>query len=149
MSGEIDATRIGLRVSQFRRRRMRFSIVVFNVISFIAFSVIAEREEAFATARIFLHKSTVSQFPLIVGSDLIIKYVVSNNGEAPATSLVMTDRYDPASFALIENVNVNGSVLFSLDELAPGALVRTRSAAVHFFLNGIRIIALQNSSFIR
>ena len=104
---------------------MRFCAVAFNVISFLAISVSSEREEAFATARIFFHKSTVSRFPLIIGSDLIIKYVVSNNGDAPATSLVMTDRYDPASFELIENVNVNGSVSFSLEELAPGALVRT------------------------
>lgn len=104
--------------------RMRFLLTAFNVISLLAISVSADREEEFATARIFLHKSTVSQFPLIIGSDFIVKYVVSNNGEASATSLVVTDRYDPSSFELIENVHVNGSVLFSVEELAPGALVR-------------------------
>lgn len=103
---------------------MRFLLTAFNVISLLAISVSADREEEFATARIFLHKSTVSQFPLIIGSDFIVKYVVSNNGEASATSLVVTDRYDPSSFELIENVHVNGSVLFSVEELAPGALVR-------------------------
>lgn len=104
---------------------MGFLSIAFNVFSLLAVSVSAEREQEFATARIFLHKSTASKFPLIVGSNFVVNYVVSNNGEAPATSLVVTDRYDPSSFELIENVSLNGSVSFSVQELQPGALVRS------------------------
>jgi hypothetical protein len=103
--------------------KMQFSASLFYVLSLLAISVSSEREQEFATARIFLHKSTTSKFPLVVGSDFVVSYVVSNNGEASATDLTLTDRYDPSSFELIENVSVNGSVSFSVKELAPGALV--------------------------
>lgn len=103
---------------------MKFISAAINVLSLLAVAVTSEREQEFATARIFLHKSTSSKFPLIVGSDFVVNYYVSNNGEASATSLVLTDRYDPSSFELIENVSVNGSVSFAVEELAPGALVR-------------------------
>lgn len=102
---------------------MQFSASIFYVLSLLAISVSSEREQEFATARIFLHKSTTSKFPLVVGSDFVVSYVVSNNGEAPATDLILSDRYDPSSFELIENVSVNGSVSFTVKELAPGALV--------------------------
>lgn len=105
---------------------MKFFSAAINVLSLLAVAVTSEREQEFATARIFLHKSTSSKFPLIVGSDFVVNYYVSNNGEASATSLVLTDRYDPSSFELIENVSVNGSVSFAVEELAPGALVRKR-----------------------
>ena len=100
--------------------------MAFNALSLllVLVSVSAEREEQFATARIFLHKSTSSKFPLIVGSNFVVNYVVSNNGEAPATSIVVTDRYDPSSFELLENVSQNGGVTFAVAELQPGALVR-------------------------
>jgi hypothetical protein len=104
--------------------KMKFFSAAINVLSLLAVAVSSEREQEFATARIFLHKSTSSKFPLIVGSDFVVNYYVSNNGEASATSLVLTDRYDPSSFELIENVSVNGSVSFAVEELAPGALVR-------------------------
>lgn len=105
---------------------MQLLTIALTVFSLLVALVSAERESEFATARIFLHKSTDSKFPLIVGSTFTVKYVVSNNGEAPATSLLITDRYDPSSFELIENVNVNGSVSFAVAELAPGALVSSR-----------------------
>ena len=102
---------------------MRFVTIAFNAVALLASVVSSEREKEFATARIFLQKSTSSKFPLIVGSDFVVNYVVSNNGEAPATSLALSDRYDPSSFELLENVAANGSVSFAIKELAPGALV--------------------------
>jgi hypothetical protein len=101
---------------------MGLFLVTLLTISLI--TVTLAKEEDFATARIFLHKSTTSKFPLIIGSDFVVHYVVSNNGEAPATGLVMTDRYDPSSFELLENVNVNGSVSFKIPAIEPGSLVR-------------------------
>jgi hypothetical protein len=100
---------------------MGFLTVALNLLSLLAVS--SEREQEFATARIFLHKSTSSKFPLVVGSNFVVNYVVSNNGDASATSLVITDRYDPSSFELIENVEGTGAVQFSVQELAPGSLV--------------------------
>lgn len=123
------ATRFSPKLHKIRTERdisgkMKFFSATVNVLSLLAVAVSSEREQEFATARIFLHKSTSSKFPLIVGSDFVVNYYVSNNGEASATSLVLTDRYDPSSFELIENVSVNGSVSFAVEELAPGALVR-------------------------
>jgi hypothetical protein len=94
------------------------------LITLLTISLTLAKEEDFAAARIFLHKSTSSKFPLVIGSDFVVNYVVSNSGEAPATTLVMTDRYDPSSFELLENVNVNGSVSFKIPAIEPGSLVR-------------------------
>jgi Translocon-associated protein beta (TRAPB) len=122
---------------------MQFSASLFYVLSLLAISVSSEREQEFATARIFLHKSTTSKFPLVVGSDFVVSYVVSNNGEASATDLTLTDRYDPSSFELIENVSVNGSVSFSVKELAPGALVSISLLSSH----SQKLIILQPREF--
>mmetsp|Transcript_26923 Transcript_26923/g.25785 ORF Transcript_26923/g.25785 Transcript_26923/m.25785 type:complete len:210 (+) Transcript_26923:107-736(+) len=92
------------------------------LITLLTISLTLAKEEDFAAARIFLHKSTSSKFPLVIGSDFVVNYVVSNSGEAPATTLVMTDRYDPSSFELLENVNVNGSVSFKIPAIEPGSL---------------------------
>ena len=123
--------------------KMQFSASLFYVLSLLAISASSEREQEFATARIFLHKSTTSKFPLVVGSDFVVSYVVSNNGEASATDLTLTDRYDPSSFELIENVSVNGSVSFSVKELAPGALVSRISLSSH----SQKLIILQPREF--
>ena len=115
---------------------MRFVTIAVSAVALLASFVSSEREQEFATARIFLQKSTSSKFPLIVGSDFVVNYVVSNNGEAPATTLVLSDRYDPSSFELIENVAMNGTVSFSIKELAPGALVSVSLTTCFYHLHG-------------
>jgi hypothetical protein len=76
-----------------------------------------------ASARVFLHKSAATN-PVVAGKDFVINYQLINNGDAPANTITISDRYDPQSFETVSNINVNGSVVFSIDELVPGGQVR-------------------------
>jgi hypothetical protein len=73
---------------------------------------------------------------IVEGEPFIVTYKIINNGDATATKIDVADRYDPNrlccpvlpdyflflcvySFELKENVNAEGTVMFSVDELPP------------------------------
>jgi hypothetical protein len=81
---------------------------------------------------------------IVEGEPFVVTYKIINNGDATATKIDIGDRYDPNrfeldfkpehshqgsdpvfvfamsfSFELKENVNADGTVIFSVDELAP------------------------------
>jgi hypothetical protein len=90
---------------------------------FAIFAAVVVAQDDLASARVLLHKSTTTD-PVVSGRDFVINYQLINTGDAPATSITISDRYDAQSFETIENINVNGSVSFSLKELVPGGQVR-------------------------
>ena len=92
------------------------------IIAFIKGYVVASDEE-FSNAKIFLHKSALSSFPLIVDQNVIIKYLVHNDGTTDASLLTITDRYDPNSFGFVSGVAEDGSVLMKIDALGSGEWV--------------------------
>ena len=55
--------------------------------------------------------------------DFLISYLLVNKGFATATQIEIKDRYDPNSFETKSNIFENGTVLFTIDELAPGKSV--------------------------
>lgn len=71
------------------------------------------------TARLLLYKATESD-PVVEGKDFQVTYKIINTGNAVATAVEVTDRYDPNSFETKDNVNEEGNVNFELDELVPG-----------------------------
>ena len=59
----------------------------------------------------------------MVDRDFVVFYHLINNGDLSATRIEVEDKYDPSSFVFKHNVNIDGSVRFSVDEVAPGATV--------------------------
>lgn len=70
-------------------------------------------------AKMFLYKYTETD-PVVQGKSLIITYKVMNTGDATARDIKITEKYDKNSFDFIKDVNEDGQVLFTLEELAPG-----------------------------
>lgn len=60
---------------------------------------------------------------MVVDRDFVVFYHLINNGDLSATHIEVEDKYDPTSFIFKHNVNTDGSVRFSVDEVAPGATV--------------------------
>ncbi|KAJ1415368.1 translocon-associated protein subunit beta [Ochromonadaceae sp. CCMP2298] len=53
--------------------------------------------------------------------DFSVNYQIINTGNAAATKIEVSDRYDPNSFETKNNINEEGNVAWELEELAPGA----------------------------
>lgn len=99
--------------------RFAFKLLFVLVVSLNIYKTQAEDE---ITARLFLDKSTETN-PVVEGQKFVISYHLSNKGEKTASKIEIGDRYDPKSFASLENVNEEGQVFFEVEELAPGAKV--------------------------
>lgn len=78
--------------------------------------------------------------PVVEGQDFVVNYLVVNTGDAIATKIEISDRYDANryewlnvfhfhkqlflySFETITNIDPEGNVSFELEELAPGNAV--------------------------
>mmetsp|Transcript_9210 Transcript_9210/g.15294 ORF Transcript_9210/g.15294 Transcript_9210/m.15294 type:complete len:202 (+) Transcript_9210:67-672(+) len=70
-------------------------------------------------ARLLLYKYTDSD-PVVEGMDFFVNYQIINTGNAAASNIEVSDRYDPNSFETKNNINEEGNVAFELEELAPG-----------------------------
>jgi len=54
---------------------------------------------------------------VVEGKDFVVNYQIINNGNGIASNIEITDKYDPNSFETISNIDTDGQVLYSLDEL--------------------------------
>lgn len=90
------------------------------IVLVLALGLIQAEDEI--TARLFLDKSSDTN-PVIEGENFVIVYHLTNQGNAPASKIEIGDRYDPNSFASVENVSEEGQVFFEVEELAAGAKV--------------------------
>ena len=54
---------------------------------------------------------------MVEGKDFVVNYQIINNGNGIASNIEITDKYDPNSFETISNIDTDGQVLYSLDEL--------------------------------
>jgi hypothetical protein len=99
--------------------------------------------------RIFVYKSTGPT--VVVGGDFVIDYLVLNNGDAKAKDIQIADRYDPSLFTGLANIDENGEVNFSLDELDVNEKISfnaTVSPKVHGIYESTRARVKYNSGAI-